>query len=61
MRGWCAGMLVEEHGLDVFDLMQWFDWNSTTTPSHYAKTRERALELKLGINDPPERRKRDDP
>lgn len=53
LRAWCAGSLVEEHDLNVFDLQQWFNWRSADTPSWYARTREKDLEAKLGIWIPP--------
>ena len=55
LRGWCAGMLVEQYGFDVFDLQGWFSWISSTTPSFYARTREQGLKAKLGIKEAPTR------
>jgi hypothetical protein len=55
LRGWCAGMLVEVYGFDMFDLQGWFSWKSATTPSFYARTREKELKAKLGIEEAPKR------
>ena len=60
LRGWCAGMLVEEYDLDVFDLQAWFKWVSTSSPSFYARTREEGLRKKLRISKAPKRRKLDE-
>jgi len=51
-------MLVEEYEFNVFDLQQWFNWKSADTPTWYARTRERDLEVKLGIRDAPKLRDR---
>ena len=56
LRGWCAGMLVEQYGFNIFDLQGWFSWLSTDTPAFYARTRERKLETKLGIKEAPKLR-----
>jgi len=53
LRGWCAGMLVEEYGFNVFDLQTWFNWKSADTPTFYARTKEKELERKLGITEAP--------
>ena len=57
LRGWCAGMLVEEYGFNVFDLQGWFSWKSVVTPSFYARTRERGLKSKLGVQQAPKRQR----
>ena len=53
LRGWCAGMFVEEYEFNVFDLQAWFSWVSTDTPAFYAMTREKELEKKMGITKAP--------
>ena len=53
MRSWCAGMLVEEYALNVFDLQAWFSWVSVDTPAFYAQTKEKELAKKMGITDAP--------
>jgi len=60
LRGWCAGMLAEEHDLNAFDLMTWFNWKTADMASHYARTRERALEAKLGIAEAPKLRTKEE-
>lgn len=53
LRAWCAGHLAEVYDLNVFDLQQYFKWRSADTPSWYARTREKDLEAKLGIQTRP--------
>jgi integrase len=53
LRGWCAGYLAEVHDLNVYDLMTWFGWKTPSMAAHYARTREKDLEAKLGIEAAP--------
>jgi integrase len=53
LRGWCAGMLVEDFDFNVFDLQSWFNWVSADTPAFYARTKEKELEKKLEITKAP--------
>jgi hypothetical protein len=46
-------MLVEEYGFNAFDLQTWFNWKSVDTPAFYARTKEKELEAKLGIEKAP--------
>lgn len=52
LRGYRAGMLVNERGFSIRELMGWFDWKSTDMAVHYTKIRDMAAAM--GIKNVPQ-------
>ena len=51
LRGYRAGMLVNERNFDMRQLMAWFDWKSADMAAHYTKIKDMAASM--GITDIP--------